>query len=80
MCISSLLDTSLVLAHHRRIVAGVGRRLLGYTEHIMTTGSWDKNLPSASRFTILTEFNNEVVRDKNAGLVWEGLPGPTTRF
>ena len=41
----------------------------------MTTGSWDKNLPSASRFTILTEFNNEVVRDKMPVSSGKGLPG-----
>jgi hypothetical protein len=35
---------------------------------------WDKNLPSASRFTILSEFNNEAVRDNNTGLVWERTP------
>jgi hypothetical protein len=35
---------------------------------------WDKNLPSASRFTILAEFNNEAVRDNNTGLVWERTP------
>ena len=27
----------------------------------------DNNLPSASRFTILPEFNNEAVRDNNTG-------------
>ena len=36
--------------------------------------SWDKNLPSASRFTILSEFNSEAVRDNNTGLVWERSP------
>jgi hypothetical protein len=35
---------------------------------------WDKNLPSASRFTLLPEFNNEAVRDNNTGLVWERAP------
>jgi hypothetical protein len=40
---------------------------------------WDKNLPSASRFTILPEFNNEAVRDNNTGLVWERAPDGTTR-
>ena len=34
----------------------------------MATESWDKNLPSASRFTILPKFNNEAVRDNNTGL------------
>jgi hypothetical protein len=36
--------------------------------------NWDKNLPSASRFTILPEFNNDAVRDNNTGLVWERVP------
>jgi hypothetical protein len=36
--------------------------------------NWDKNLPSANRFTILPEFNNEAVRDNNTGLVWEQTP------
>ena len=39
------------------------------------TQNWDKNLPSASRFTILPAFNNEAVRDNNTGLVWEKAPG-----
>jgi hypothetical protein len=40
----------------------------------VTMGSWDKNLPSASRFTILPEFNDAAVRDNNTGLVWERFP------
>lgn len=36
--------------------------------------NWDRNLPSASRFTILPEFNNEAVLDNNTGLVWEKSP------
>jgi hypothetical protein len=35
---------------------------------------WDKNFPSAPRFTILSEFNDEAVRDNNTGLVWERAP------
>lgn len=35
---------------------------------------WDTNNPSASRFTVLTEFNNAAVRDNNTGLVWEQSP------
>jgi hypothetical protein len=41
--------------------------------------NWDRNLPSASRFTILPEFNNEAVRDNNTGLVWERAPDATRR-
>jgi hypothetical protein len=39
--------------------------------------SWDKKLPSATRFTILPEFNNEAVRDNETGLVWERSPATT---
>jgi hypothetical protein len=38
------------------------------------TPNWDKNLPSASRFTVLAAFNNQAVRDNNTGLVWEQAP------
>lgn len=36
--------------------------------------NWDHNFPSTSRFTILSEFNNEAVLDNNTGLVWERTP------
>src|SRR5215510_10545004 len=42
------------------------------------TQNWDKNLPSASRFTVLTEFGGAAVRDNNTGLVWEQRPTLTT--
>ena len=32
---------------------------------------WDKKLPSASRFTILSAFGDAAVRDDETGLVWE---------
>ena len=35
------------------------------------TQNWDKKLPNAARFTILTEFDSEAVRDNETGLVWE---------
>lgn len=38
------------------------------------TMRWDKNLPSASRFTVLADFNNAAVRDNSTGLVWEQNP------
>jgi len=38
------------------------------------THNWDKNLPSASRFTVLTGFASKAVRDNNTGLVWEQAP------
>lgn len=43
------------------------------------TQNWDKNLPSASRSTVLTAFNNQAVRDNNTGLVWEQAADGTTR-
>ncbi|MEQ1656780.1 MAG: DUF1566 domain-containing protein [Nitrospira sp.] len=39
---------------------------------------WDQNLPSASRFTVLTAFQNQAVLDNNTGLVWEQAPALTT--
>ena len=35
------------------------------------TPNWDKKLPSASRFTILSAFGDAAVRDDETGLVWE---------
>jgi Protein of unknown function (DUF1566) len=35
------------------------------------TQSWDKKLPSVSRFTILSAFGDAAVRDDETGLVWE---------
>jgi hypothetical protein len=35
------------------------------------TQNWDKRLPSASRFTTLTDFGGAAVRDEETGLVWE---------
>jgi len=43
------------------------------------TQNWDKNLSSASRFTVLAAFNNQAVRDNNTGLVWEQAPDGTTQ-
>jgi hypothetical protein len=38
--------------------------------------SWDENLPSAQRFTVLSAFGGAAVRDNNTGLVWEQAPDP----
>jgi hypothetical protein len=43
------------------------------------TQNWDKNLPSASRFSVLPSFNNQAVRDNNTGLVWEQTIDLTNR-
>jgi len=46
------------------------------------TPNWDKNLPSDSRFTVLSAFGGAAVRDNNTGLVWEQTPsgGANTRM
>jgi hypothetical protein len=43
------------------------------------TQNWDKSLPSASRFTVLTAFGAAAVRDNKTGLVWEQAPDGATR-
>lgn len=42
------------------------------------TTRWDANKASASRFTVLAEFNGAAVRDNNTGLVWEQMPSMQT--
>jgi hypothetical protein len=41
--------------------------------------SWDKKLPNASRFTVLTDFGGAAVRDNETGLVWEQSPETKTQ-
>jgi hypothetical protein len=38
--------------------------------------NWDKALPSASRFVVLSAFGGAAVRDNETGLVWEQSPDP----
>lgn len=38
------------------------------------TPSWDMTLPAATRFVILSNFNNEAVLDRETGLVWQRSP------
>ena len=42
--------------------------------HVGLANNWDKKLPSASRFTVLTDFGGAAVRDNETGLVWEQSP------
>jgi hypothetical protein len=68
--------------HFNRIIGLIGMvaLVLGLsgpalaTEKEINPGRWAKNLPRDTRFTVLTEINNEAVRDKNTGLVWEVSP------
>jgi hypothetical protein len=34
------------------------------------TPSWDQTLPAATRFVVLSNFNNDAVLDRETGLVW----------
>src|SRR5688500_3125072 len=40
------------------------------------TPSWDQTLPAATRFVVMSNFNNEAVLDRETGLVWERSPQP----
>ncbi|HWG96103.1 MAG TPA: hypothetical protein VN647_03370, partial [Nitrospira sp.] len=44
------------------------------TDFQSLTQSWDKKLPGASRFTVLSDFGGAAVRDNETGLVWEQSP------
>src|ERR1043166_5397663 len=38
------------------------------------TPSWDQTIPAASRFVVLSNFNNQAVLDRETGLVWQRSP------
>jgi len=41
--------------------------------------AWNRTLPSAGRFMVLTNFASLAVLDRETGLVWEKTPAITTR-
>ncbi len=41
--------------------------------------TWDTKIDKPSRFTVLNDFNDEAVLDKETGLVWERKPDPLSR-
>jgi hypothetical protein len=38
--------------------------------------AWDRKIPAATRFVVLTNWDYAAVLDKETGLVWERAPGP----
>lgn len=42
--------------------------------------SWDQKLPAATRFVVLSNWNNDAVLDRETGLVWERGPLQARNF
>ena len=42
------------------------------------TPSWDQQLPAATRFIVLSNWNSAAVLDRETGLVWERSPALTS--
>ncbi len=56
------------------VVAGSSPAISASDVNPLTPSSernWDKKLPSAARFTVLSAFGDAAVRDDETGLVWE---------
>ena len=73
---------------HTLAMVGLGLATFAITPaHAQTTApgpyyatpSWDQKLPAATRFIVLSNWNNEAVLDRETGLVWERSPDTTFR-
>ena len=74
-----VLSAGLVLPSNRALAEKDDKDRDSATGLSGVTQNWDKNLPSASRFTVLAAFGGAAVRDNNTGLVWEKAPDTTVR-
>jgi hypothetical protein len=67
----SVLASSVFMIGMRTVFAASQSNLKPPIGHSEITQNWDKKLPSASRFTVLSAFGDAAVRDDETGLVWE---------
>ena len=68
---SSMLMLGLCALVGSLLTIGAGMSRAFATDIPERSQNWDKKLPSASRFTILSTFGDAAVRDDETGLVWE---------
>jgi Protein of unknown function (DUF1566) len=66
-----VLSIGLVLMAERALAEKGDKDRGSATDLNGVTQNWDKNLPSASRFTVWADFGGAAVRDNETGLVWE---------